>query len=531
MLEVKEGDTILHLIDKGRLVGYSQVTGPCDSSFVGLEGTDWAGKPCFRFPLGGLQTFDPPFERNQLLNNPRIESELRDVLDRNAGSGRLFYNKKLELNQGSYITEPPLDLLELWNRTYSQLNGKQLFDLEQFDIRMDQVQEKLPLKEAAKELTDMAPLELIRHVTRYVKAKGFLYSETEIANFYLALRAKPFVILAGISGTGKTQLPKLFAQAVGMTKVQVAQVSVRPDWTDGSDLIGYMGLDENFKPRDLTIVVQRAKHDAARPYFFILDEMNLARVEHYFSEFLSVIETRDRDEDGRIFTDSLLRPESVASAGNRTAIADLTWPQNLFLIGTVNMDETTHAFSRKVLDRANAIEMNEVELDWQSPVSDVAPLPGINSTALLTKYIASAELKPEDKAILDDKGVLPFLKRVNSILEKADLHFAYRVRDEVAFYLLMNLRFGLMEHEQAIDYQLMQKVLPRIHGSSQRIQRVLVELVSLMTSIPVGEGDLDLDDLEVKVSGLTEMKYRRSVKKVLFMLRRFEEDRFTSFWL
>jgi hypothetical protein len=378
------------------------------------------------------------------------------------------------------------------------------------------------------------PKALINHVHAYIEGKGYHFKREEVANFYLALRTKPFVILAGISGTGKTQLPSLFAEAVGMSDDQVSQIAVRPDWTDGSDLIGYVGLNEDFKPRDLTIAILRAKEDPTKPHFFILDEMNLARVEHYFSDFLSVIESRKR-RDGHIVTRPMIREESIASATNRNKFEGLTWPENLYLIGTVNMDETTHAFSRKVLDRANAIEMNDVDLNWPEEGAKVDAWSGIHNDALRTEYLIANELSTEDRALLDSKGVMAFMERVNEILKKADLHFAYRVRDEMAFYLLLNLRSGLMEHEEAIDFQLMQKVLPRIHGSSGRTERVLLDLLNLLAEIETAGTDHKTDDLEEKVKEKRKEsgneRYKRSVDKILFMLRRFEEDRFTSFWL
>lgn len=373
--------------------------------------------------------------------------------------------------------------------------------------------------------------ELIAHVHSYIIGKGYRFRKEEVANFYLALRTKPFVILAGISGTGKTQLPSLFARATGMEDHQVIQVAVRPDWTDGGDLIGYVGLDDEFKPKDLTLAIQRAKGDPDRPYFFILDEMNLARVEHYFSDFLSVIESRERRDDGRIVTRPLLREESIASATNRDEFEGLSWPSNLYLVGTVNMDETTHAFSRKVLDRANSIEMNDVDLSWPKNEEPVTAWSGIHSDALLTKYLIAKELTDADKESLKKEKVIEFMTQVNDILRHADLHFAYRVRDEMAFYLVLNMEFGLMEHEEAVDFQLMQKVLPRIHGSSIRTERVLLDLLGLLSGIETAGNDHQTKDLEQTVKETANVRYKRSVDKILFMLRRFEEDRFTSFWL
>ena len=122
------------------------------------------------------------------------------------------------------------------------------------------------------------------------------------------------------------------------------------------------------------------------------------------------------------------------------------------------------------------------------------------------------------------------LKEVNVILQKADLHFAYRVRDEIAFYLLLNKEYELMDDNAALDFQLVQKVLPRIHGSSERIQTVLVDLLNLLEETNFRTSNFEFNDLAGKLD-LNKLKYRRSSRKIVFMLKRFDDDRFTSFWL
>lgn len=539
MLEVREGDWIVHLIDKGTITGYSIVIGPRDDSFTGLPNTSWAGKPCYRHPLGGLNNFNPELRRNQYLDDPAWRSELLDVLESNRDSGRLFYNKKLELNQGSYLTQPPIDLLELLNRIYSKANGKPLLELDQFDIKPNHRAGRAATPHHAKstplslgsDTSELTAKDLVSQVYQYARSKGFQFEETDIANFLLSLRTKPFVLLTGISGTGKTQLPKLFAQALGFSKDQLSLVAVRPDWTDSSDLLGYSGLDEEFKPKDLTIAIQRALGNPDKPYFFVLDEMNLARVEHYFSDFLSVIETRARGDNGVVTTDPIIRAESLHNAKNKKDFSGLTWPQNLFLVGTVNMDESTHAFSRKVLDRANAIEMNAGSLDWPVLGPGVLPLTHIGYDQLSAPYLNAADLGKEERRTLTELGVIEFLRSVNSALEIADLHFAYRVRDEVAFYLLLNREHSLMSHDDALDFQLMQKVLPRINGSSERVQRVLLKMLELLTGVRTDHREQDMNELTKAIDQRPSPKFSRSVKKLLFMLRRFDEDRFTSFWV
>ncbi|WP_336245742.1 MrcB family domain-containing protein [Paenibacillus apiarius] len=206
----------------------------------------------------------------------------------------------------------------------------------------------------------------LQRIQAYIRHKGFSYPEHLIENFYLSLKTKPFVILAGVSGTGKTKLVKLFAEALGATagNQQFTLIPVRPDWSDPSDLLGYKDLSGAFRPGPLALVLEEAMkpENRRKPYFVCLDEMNLARVEHYFSDVLSVLETQEWQGE-RIVTTRLLQPEMLSQEEDRARFGDLHIPDNVYLVGTVNMDETTHPFSKKVLDRANTIEFNYIELN------------------------------------------------------------------------------------------------------------------------------------------------------------------------
>lgn len=141
---------------------------------------------------------------------------------------------------------------------------------------------------------------IIDHVSSYIQSKGFFYEKKDLVNFFLSLKTKPFVILSGISGTGKTKIVQWFAESLGATEEngQFTLIPVRPDWSDSSDLLGYVNLQGEFQERPLIKVLENADANPNRPYFVVLDEMNLARVEYYFSDFLSVIESR-KWKDGK----------------------------------------------------------------------------------------------------------------------------------------------------------------------------------------------------------------------------------------
>ena len=400
-------------------------------------------------------------------------------------------------------------------------------DLEELIVESteDEFESVLPQRETETSAKVWLPL-----VQQYIATNGFDYSLSDIANFYLALHTKPLLILAGISGTGKTQLVRQFAKAIGYGDVRhCALIPVRPDWADNADLIGYRNIQGEFEQQRLLRVMQDALAHPDEPFFIILDEMNLARVEHYFSDFLSVLETRERGEGDVIYTSPIVSDPTVNHG------VPVTIPQNMVFVGTVNMDETTHPFSRKVLDRANAIEMNQVSLPWgEEAETSAEALKGLYADAFVTPYINSVDLNAKQKAELNP--VIELLVRINTILEPAGLHFGYRVRDEMAFYLSLHKDLeladaGIMTFEDALDYQLMQKVLPRIQGSALSVRTALQLLLAVLSGADI-EAGMELPEIQKAVDAVsTDLKYPRSVKKLLFMLQRFNDDGFTSFWL
>lgn len=374
----------------------------------------------------------------------------------------------------------------------------------------------------------------LQHIAQYIAQQGFQYPEHLIENFYLSLKTKPFVILAGISGTGKTKLVKLFAEAMGATSrnKQFTLIPVRPDWSDPSDLLGYKDLSGSFRPGPLTTALLEASKPANRrkPYFICLDEMNLARVEHYFSDILSILETQRR-EGAHIVTDTLLPKETLSLD------TDLYIPDNVYIVGTVNMDETTHPFSKKVLDRANTLEFNYIQLeDYPPEMSSLAvlqPQPTPNSF-LRSDYLHLKDAYADHQELI--KETTQKLVRVNSILEEIHSHIGFRVRDSVCFYMIYNDQFGLMSQDQAFDIQLLQKILPRIQGSNRSVKRVLLGLMGICLNQSLKIEQL-LDDASELIdkwrpsAATPTAVYPQSARKLAYMLRRLEEDGFTSFWL
>lgn len=400
-----------------------------------------------------------------------------------------------------------------------------------------------PGAESQEEEEPLDTREVVSRIKKYIESKGFTYSGSLIENFYLSLKSKPFVILAGISGTGKTRLVKLFAEAIGATSAESGGngryklVSVRPDWSDSSDLFGHTNLKGEFVPGAIIDFVKAAGEHPEKPYFLCLDEMNLARVEYYLSDFLSVIETRRWIGD-RIVTDQIILDKAAEKEYGR-----LILPENLYVIGTVNMDETTFPFSRKVLDRANTIEFSDVNLELEFKAeSDIGtdlagdsiegnaePVPRRN-TFLKAEYIVlKTDIKKEQQDLA--VRVCGELQAINEILQKANAHVGYRVRDEIVFYMLNNAEADLLEYKDALDHEIMQKILPRIQGSSIAVKDLLC---GLFQKFAVDYSGLNQDMIWKQMEAYiqeNECVYRNSAKKICYMMRRYEEDGFTSYWL
>lgn len=402
------------------------------------------------------------------------------------------------------------------------------------------VDEETPSKEEKESpsLSSLTVPEQIEQIQSYISHRGFHYPQGLIENLYLSLKTKPFVILAGVSGTGKTKLVKLFAEALGATgdNGQFTLIPVRPDWSDPSDLLGYKDLSGMFRPGRLAEVLVEASQseNQHKPYFVCLDEMNLARVEYYFSDVLSVIETQEWKQD-RIVTSKLINRESLLPE-DQSVFGDLSIPDNVYLIGTVNMDETTHPFSKKVLDRANTIEFNYIDLQQYPSLGlqeEESILP-VHNSFLRSEYLQLVDVYSEYTELVHT--TTEKLVKINHILEEIHSHVGFRIRDSICFYMVYNQRHELLSNDEAFDLQLLQKILPRVQGSSLSVKQVLLKLLQgvLGRTLPVSELMDDASEIYLKWNDNEEenkAKHPLSARKIAFMLRRLEEDGFTSYWL
>jgi len=355
--------------------------------------------------------------------------------------------------------------------------------------------------------------------------------------YLTALRTKPFMLLAGISGTGKSRIVREMAKACWASHEEdygkncprnFCMVQVKPNWHDSSDLIGYVSRinGEKYVVGPFLRFIAKAVKDPKRPYFLCLDEMNLAPVEQYFAEYLSVIESR-KLQDGHIETDPIVPYENTEAYGSlidqlfdsdeeRKAYKTeeggkrLTIPENLFVVGTVNMDETTFSFSRKVLDRAMTIEMNAVDLKGGLEAGGSAEF-GYIGEDLMGDAAEGKDIYADNQTLCDD--IITYLGKVNEILEGTPFKIAYRTRNEFLLYAVNRLHFATdSELWQTLDEMTSMKILSRIEGDNERCEHVLRELKNLLTET-VGNHAED----------------SASLKKIDEMLAKLKSG-YTSYW-
>lgn len=405
--------------------------------------------------------------------------------------------------------------------------------------------------------------------------------------YMAAIKTKPFLILGGFSGTGKSLLVKSLAFATcpcdGVLNISETSpgnyllVSVKPNWHDATDITGFRSsVNRNYYVTDFMRFLVKAKLHPNVPFFVCLDEMNLAPVEEYFADFLSVIESRKRKKDGAIVTDAIV-PASVfndkdyaddfdiflkiglkpinevkditeftakikESDSDESDFFEQSWlveelkrdgltiPQNVIIIGTVNMDDTTNSFSRKVIDRAMTFETIVGTFDSSYFDSDVT-LGYVKNyrkgELFISDEVRATEMMEDGRFTLSDEEknrIIGFINDINSDMEGTPFKISYRILNEtILLYRAKRKIVELMGEEEEndgveintdlnsiFDDVLMQKVLPRIEGDFEKCDKCLVKL-----------GDR-----------AERMEWKQSSEKIEFMIKRFGKDHsgFTSFW-
>jgi 5-methylcytosine-specific restriction enzyme B len=356
-----------------------------------------------------------------------------------------------------------------------------------------------------------------------IRDSGLSYSEILLYRFTASLLAKPFVILTGLSGSGKTKLAQAFVQWICQDESQYRIIPVGADWTNREPLLGYPNAlkpEEYVKPDSgvLDLIIQANKQPDL-PHFLILDEMNLSHVERYFADFLSVMESKEEIP---------LYAEGTVENG---VPSKLKVPSNLFIIGTVNIDETTNMFSPKVLDRANTIEFRVTQDEMKNFLGNIKD---INMDALTGKGAGMAKsfldmAGSKEFATADIAGINDALIQFFGELKKTGAEFSYRSATEILQLIhQVTVLDNSLTTNQKIDIAIIQKLLLKLHGSRRKLCPVLETLGSFCIT-----GDVKIikdvfEKADFDFNGANVL-YPLSLEKIARMYRGAIDNGFASF--
>ena len=538
-----------------------------------------------------VSIFDKVFINKKKVDAPFVMAIIRDKADDHRGRLQIKYTPKLKYGQvsnevffnkaiqalGIDPTTPwvvyDIDIAGQEELHFKALIGEDVADLENQLRNLPQIQDTYSSGTSQPSVVEPTEEDVVLNSEEY--------------SYISAIKTKPFLILGGFSGTGKSQKVKELAFATcpcdGVLNISETSpgnyllVSVKPNWHDATDITGFRSsVNRNYYVTDFMRFLVKAKlyEEQHVPFFVCLDEMNLAPVEEYFADFLSVIESRKRCSDGRIVTDAIvpasvfndvdyaddfnvfmklglettkpdlkadeyceLSPEEQNHAFVRQDIVDelkrdgLTIPSNVVIIGTVNMDDTTNSFSRKVIDRAMTFETIVGKFDTDYFNGDVAlnyvknPRKG---ELFLSDEVRASQMMEGGRFVLKDdekERIIEFINNINEDLEGSPFKISYRILNEtILLYRSKKEIERLMkddgEFEEGVVFKtdlntvfddiLMQKVLPRIEGDYEKCNKSLTKL-----STRADDND-----------------WKKSLEKIEFMIKRFGNDKsgFTTFW-
>ena len=506
MKKVKKGDIIFNY-SKG-VRGVSIAMSDFYDSVNNGHNTSW-GKEGYRIDID-LFEFKHVIQLQELRREKsNFELALKDL------ENKPFFNSKGEVNQG-YLYEFTPEAGKIILEIYGKKVGNEIIDNYFEEIRLPK---EFPQKPGTKVEFDY--LDFIR----VISGASLLFAEKLVKRFISSLITKPFVILSGLSGSGKTKLVQAFVQWICKDENQYKIVPVGADWTNREPLLGYpnaLDQKEYIKPENGVVdLILRANENDNLPHFLILDEMNLSHVERYFADFLSVMES-----NGKITFHSGKEDKSgVASS--------VQLPDNLFIIGTINVDETTYMFSPKVLDRANVIEFRiseeEIRQFLKNPLKPNLDILKGAGAGMAESFMQMARTKEFENSANEElnKTLLKFFGE----LKKNGAEFAFRSAYEIHRLISqLSVIDPMLTDKEKLDIAIMQKLLPKLHGS----RRKLCPILSTLGNFCIEENKFDKIEDNIFLAdefnfGQEGVNYPLSLEKIARMYKGAIDNGFASY--
>ncbi|MCG2299962.1 AAA family ATPase [Staphylococcus epidermidis] len=358
--------------------------------------------------------------------------------------------------------------------------------------------------------------DFLKKLKNILSKQGYFYSDNQLINLHTSLKTGRLVILNGPSGTGKTNLVLQYAKALGLMKEEFNQfklISVKPNWKDDSELIGFLDTINNiYRPSEnglLDTLIEANKYKD-KLYIICFDEMNLATIEHYFSQFLSILEMESADRKLRLYSKKLI---------GRIFNADyypheIKIGENVLFVGTINNDETTETISDKVLDRCNFIDLNLPENHIERWIAVKEDLKNENRETELKKdtltvtYENFVGWKNTSKVINLSEDEIFLLEEINNILKEINLEISFRSLNHIDSYLKNLPKDSILTRKEALDFQIAQKILPKIRGTQMELSSIIDDESGLTSIIdeknyPKSFKIIDQKSKELKVNGFT----------------------------
>lgn len=460
----------------------------------------------------------------------KIEFAIKEVENRNnLLTDKVIKKEKKSEELTSLTTEKSNELINLKARVDEQkqqhnegikLYNEQLGYLRKYRLIKDDASNNNLSCESSEELLSFNDFsnysKLIDYIHGYILAKGIYYTRETILEFFALVKAHDFVVLAGQSGVGKTSIVKEFARAVN-AKAYI--IPVKPNWMSKEDLLGYYNpIQKQYIPTEFLDALLEAEKNPSKPYFICLDEMNLARVEYYFADFLSKLEDRDRLIEIQLYSESLypdlgklgdilsdISPQSITSKNitkykNLIAYIDneyglknsssedyhklyqqlvpstppsITIGDNVHFFGTANIDETTHYFSEKVLDRMQVlkfsnplkIDTNDLDKTLKNYAKRKPPFTNIMEKSVIVPVSILGKKNPYPNIIDEEVLKEEIVKLYQDYLEKINISIGWRIIRQSANYLqhIRELNSSSEDNYKiAFNSFMRHKILPRI---------------------------------------------------------------------